>query len=81
MDPAEIKRRLLAEFPDARCELIDLTGTSDHYELHIASDVFRGLSPIRQHRLVYQAIGQDVGTAIHALALKTYLPEAWTRST
>jgi len=79
MDPEAIRGRLLATFPDALCELVDLTGTQDHYELHIASDAFRGLPALRQHRLVYQALGQDVGTAIHALALKIYLPEQWNR--
>ena len=77
MDPDQIEVTLKAEFPDAEFELVDLTGTKDHYELNIASSAFEGLTPIRQHKLVYQALGGAVGSAIHALALHTFSPAAW----
>lgn len=79
MTPEEITAQLRTRFPDARCDIVDLTGTKDHYELHIASEQFRGLSPIAIHRLVYAALGAAVGTSIHALSVKPCLPEAWSR--
>jgi stress-induced morphogen len=75
MDPDQLRHRLQQHFPDLKCHIVDLTGTQDHYELHIASETFRGKSPLAAHRLVYAALGSDVGKAIHALSVKTYLPE------
>jgi stress-induced morphogen len=79
MSPEQIIEQLRARFPDARCDIVDLTGTKDHYELHIASEQFRGLSAIAIHRLVYATLGSAVGTSIHALSVKACLPEAWAR--
>ncbi len=75
MDPDQLRQRLQLYFPDLECHIVDLTGTEDHYELHIASETFRGKAPLVAHRLVYAALGSDVGRAIHALSIKTYLPE------
>ncbi len=79
MRPEQIIEELRSRFPDARCDIVDLTGTKDHYELHIASEHFRGLSPLEVHRLVYSALGAAVGTSIHALSVKACLPERWAR--
>lgn len=79
MPPDQVKAQLLQSFDDAQIDLIDLTGTQDHYECHIASARFAGLLPMAQHRLVYQALEQAMKGPIHALSLKTYTPEAWQR--
>lgn len=79
MDPEEVRRLLLAAFPDAKLELVDLTGTRDHYQARIVSTAFAGKSPIEQHQLVYGALGAAMHGPIHALALKTYTPEAWAK--
>jgi len=73
----ELRRQLLSAFDDAEIEIIDLTGTQDHYECHIASSRFVGLSPIAQHKLVYSALGDALKGPIHALSLKTYTPALW----
>ncbi|HEY6726305.1 MAG TPA: BolA family transcriptional regulator [Polyangiaceae bacterium] len=74
LDPEDIKRRLLAAFPDATITLSDLTGTSDHYEATIVSTAFAGQSLIAQHQMVYRALGDAMRGPIHALALKTRTP-------
>jgi stress-induced morphogen len=79
IEPDKIRSLLLGAFADAQIELRDLTGTRDHYECHIASDKFRGLSPIAQHKLVYGALGAEMHGPIHALALKTYTLDAWQK--
>jgi stress-induced morphogen len=79
VDPEEVRRRLLAAFPDAELELVDLTGTRDHYQARVVSRAFAGKSPIEQHQLVYGALGEAMHGPIHALALKTYTPEAWAK--
>ena len=79
MEPSEVKRLLNAAFPDADVDLVDLTGTKDHYQARIVSSAFVGKSLIQQHQLVYGALGEAMGGPIHALALKTYAPEAWAK--
>lgn len=79
IEPNEVESLLKAAFPDARIDLEDLTGTKDHYQATIVSSAFAGKSPVQQHQLVYQALGAAMAGPIHALALKTYTPEAWAR--
>ena len=57
----------------------DLTGTKDHWEALIVSAAFSGKSRIQQHQMVYAALGELMAGPIHALALKTYTPESWSR--
>ena len=66
-----IKSRLLAAFPDARLELTDLTGTSDHFQAVIVTRAFEGKSRVEQHQMVYAALGELMNGPIHALALTT----------
>ena len=80
MDPSEVERLLEAAFPDGQIELVDLTGTKDHYQARIVSSAFEGRSPIEQHQLVYRALGNAMSGPIHALALKTYTPAAWSKA-
>jgi stress-induced morphogen len=77
MAPESVRRLLLATLPDAEIELVDLTGTEDHYEARIVSQAFEGKTLIEQHRLVYRALGDAIHGPIHALALKTYTPKTW----
>ena len=77
--PSEVERLLLLRFSDAELELVDLTGTQDHYQARIVSSAFAGKSLIEQHQLVYGALGAAMSGAIHALALNTYTPEAWAK--
>jgi stress-induced morphogen len=70
----ELQTRLQDAFPGAEIAIQDLAGDGDHYRARIVSAVFRGLTRVRQHQLVYQALGGRVGGEIHALALETLAP-------
>jgi stress-induced morphogen len=70
----DIRQRIEAAIPGARAEVEDYTGGGDHFSATVTAEAFAGLSRIAQHRLVYEALGEDVGGAIHALALKTQAP-------
>ncbi len=64
--------RLQAQFPNAQVDVHDLTGTADHWEVHIASTKFNGLSRIQQHKLVMEAFDAELKTGeVHALTMKT----------
>jgi acid stress-induced BolA-like protein IbaG/YrbA len=74
----QVKAMIEAEIPDAQVQVQDLTGGGDHLQAIVISSQFEGKSLVKQHQLVYGALRQAMDTeAIHALALKTYTPEAW----
>lgn len=62
---------LRAKFSNDDIELIDTAGDDNHYEVTIISDKFHGLSLLKQHKMVYDAIGEHMGTALHALKINT----------
>jgi stress-induced morphogen len=78
---SQLEQELLTAFPDAQLSVQDLTGTEDHYELHIASDRFVGVSKLARHRLVYAALAAHMKGAIHALALHTHTQDEWAKRT
>ena len=62
---------------DSKVEVIDTTGTNDHFSVVVISDSFEGLSLIEQHQMVYKAVGAYMTNEIHALEIKTYSTKAW----
>lgn len=67
----EIIRRIRLALPDAEIDLMDLAGDDDHWEAVVRSAAFRGVPRVRQHQMVYRAIGEDMGGRLHALKLTT----------
>jgi acid stress-induced BolA-like protein IbaG/YrbA len=64
-----------------RCGLpvthLQVSGDGAHFEAVIVSPSFTGLSRVKQHQLVYAALGDRMREEIHALSMKTYSPEEW----
>ncbi len=52
---------------------------SGHYDAIVVATSFSGKTMMQQHRMVYEALADQMQTTIHALALKTYTPEQWTQ--
>ena len=78
IDLTEVQTRIKTKLPDADVIVRDLTGGGDHLEAIVVSGEFAGKSKVKQHQLVYSALQEAIASeAIHALALKTYTPEAW----
>lgn len=81
ISPDEVKKMLEPDFPDARIEVSDMTGSMDHFDIEIVSPTFEGLTLIKQHRLVQKPLqGALADGRIHAIAIKTYTPEQWKKS-
>jgi acid stress-induced BolA-like protein IbaG/YrbA len=81
ISPDQVEAMIKAEIPDAQVQVQDLTGGGDHLQAIVVSSAFEGKSLVKQHQLVYGALRQAMETeAIHALALKTYTPDAWKAS-
>ncbi|HEU4958679.1 MAG TPA: BolA family transcriptional regulator [Sphingomicrobium sp.] len=74
MAAQEIEALILAAIPDAKVEIRDLAGDGDHYAAKIISPSFAGMNRVRQHQLVYRALGGRMGGELHALQLETAVP-------
>ena len=72
----DIRERIEAALPGAEVDVEDYAGDSNHFRATVTSTAFEGLGRIQQHRLVYEALGGEVGGAIHALTLKTRTPSS-----
>ena len=78
--PEEIKSTLEKALPGSTIEMQDLTGGGDHWQLFIVSQAFEGKGLIEQHRMVNDALKEEMADKrIHALALKTYTPAQWEK--
>ncbi|WP_300975393.1 BolA family protein [Sphingomonas sp. LHG3406-1] len=75
MAAADIEALIRAALPDARIEIRDLRGDGDHYAATVVSSAFAGLPKVRQHQLVYKALGGRMGGELHALQLTTAPPQ------
>ena len=71
----DLKNMLIDAFPDATIDVVDLAGDNDHYQASVTSAQFSGKSRIQQHQMVYQALKGKMGDELHALALKTRVPD------
>lgn len=75
MAAEEIEAMIRAALPDARVEIRDLAGDGDHYAARVISKEFAGLNRVKQHQLVYRALGGRMGGELHALQLETAVPD------
>ena len=74
MRAEDIEALIREAIPDAAVEIRDLRGDGDHYAARIVSASFEGMSRVRQHQLVYKALGGRMGGELHALQLETAVP-------
>ncbi len=73
----QVKQQIQSALPGAQVMVNDLGG-GDHLEAVVVSPAFAGQSRVKQHQMVYGALQEALATeAIHALALKTFTPDAW----
>ena len=70
----KLQKILQNSFPDARIELVDLVGDSDHYSVTIIDKIFANKSRVEQHKMVNLALKEILGDELHALQIKTLSP-------
>jgi acid stress-induced BolA-like protein IbaG/YrbA len=76
VSPDQVEQAIKAQIPDAQVQVI--TPDGEHYEVTVVSSQFEGKGLVQQHQLVYRAIQEDMHSgAIHAMAVKTFTPQAW----
>ena len=74
MDPNFIRQCIESGL---ECDHVEVAGDGHHFEAIIVSPRFRDISRVRQHQLVYAALGERMREEIHALSMKTLTPEEW----
>ena len=80
IQPSHVEALIQAQLPDAQVKV--MTNDGEHYEVIVVSTAFAGKRLVQQHQLVYKAINDEMRSgAIHAMAVKTYTPEAWQAET
>jgi acid stress-induced BolA-like protein IbaG/YrbA len=62
------------------CEHVEVAGDGHHFEAIVVSALFQGKSKVRQHQMVYGALGDRMREEIHALSLRTLTPDEWRAS-
>ncbi|MBP1473527.1 BolA/IbaG family iron-sulfur metabolism protein [Frateuria sp. MAH-13] len=72
MDPARIQALIETGLPGANAQVSGDDGV--HFEATVVASQFAGKLPLARHRMVYATLGDLMGGAIHALALKTLTP-------
>ena len=72
MDAETIRNLIEVGLPGARAEVQGEDGV--HFEATVVCEAFAGKLPLARHRMVYATLGELMGGAIPALALKTVTP-------
>ena len=75
MSPAEITQHIEAALPGATVRVASDDGV--HFAALVVAPQFAGLGRLERHQIVYRALGDAVGGAIHALSLDTPTPAEW----
>ena len=69
--PADVRSFIAAGLD---CAVLEVEGDGRHFFATIVSREFEGLSRIRRHQRVYQALGDRMREQVHALLMKTLTP-------
>ena len=75
MTADEITTMITAALPGAEVEMTDLAGDNDHWAAKVTAPQFTGKTRVAQHKLVYDALGGNMGGVLHALQLTTAVPK------
>ncbi len=72
MKPSDIEERLESLAPSTMVKVIDLTGSENHFQVIVHSSAFKGLTRMKQHRMVMDLFQNEIRTGeLHALSIKT----------
>ncbi len=77
MTPVDVERLISQGLPSAQVRVRSDDGT--HFDALIIAAAFTGKRPLARHQMVYAALGERMGSEIHALSLRTLTPDEWRR--
>lgn len=79
MDTEEVAHLIEEGVEDGEATVTQPRGVDDedHLAAVVVSPAFEGEPLVKQHQMVYDALGEHMTRDIHALELKTYTPEEY----
>ena len=80
-----IAEKLAAAFAPQSLDVIDEShqheghaghrpGGQTHFRVYIVADAFRGKTRLERHRMINQALAEELGSGVHALAIHASAP-------
>jgi len=82
-----IQDKLKREFAPIFCDVINESSSHNvpkdsetHFKVTLVSAKFDGLSRVKRHQSIYKALGDELNTGVHALALHLFAPAEWKGS-
>lgn len=73
MSPEKIQQMIHLALPGSQ---VKMSGADCNFAVEVTSEAFVGLPPIKRHRLVNDIFKAQFDTGeLHALSIKTHLPE------
>ena len=79
MTSEEIETLIRSGLPEATVRVVDQVGDGNHFQAVVITDAFSGRSLVDRHQLVYASLAGAMADRIHALSIKAYTPDEWTR--
>jgi stress-induced morphogen len=55
-------------------------GSETHFKVVVVSDAFEGKALVERHRLVYEALGDEMRAGVHALTITSRTPAEWQKN-
>lgn len=77
IEPHIIVDKIEDALPGADVDVEDLTGTKDHYKARVIAEQFDGKHRVARHRMIYDALSEEMKGPIHALTLEVFTPDEW----
>lgn len=75
----KIKDILRKKIKDSKIFIQDMNGQNNHFSVIVISEKFEGLSIIKQHQIIYNALSSMITKEIHALQIKTFTWDKWKK--
>jgi stress-induced morphogen len=77
IDNESLTALIQRDLPDAVVQIVDRTGTMDHFNVTVKSGAFVGRTLLEQHQLVYGSLrGALKDGRVHAVELTTLVSES-----
>ena len=79
MTPQQIEAMIRSGLPDADVRVVDQVGDGNHFQAVVVTASFVDKTLVERHQLVYHSLKGAMADRIHALSIKAYTPEEWSR--
>ena len=77
MTVEQVKQTIETAIPGTTAYVLDPMNDGQHLQALVISPAFEGKMLVQQHQMVMTPLKQALAGAVHALALKTFIPAKW----